>query len=57
MALAVTLIDETTSGEVMGKTTLRLVSERITLRELIISVFVKRLIYSTGKKHKISLAG
>lgn len=35
MALAVTLTDETTSGEVMGKTTLRLVSERITLRELI----------------------
>ena len=35
MELAVTLIDETTSGDVVNKTTLKLVSERITLRELI----------------------
>jgi len=35
MTLAVTLIDETTSGDVVGKTTLKLVSERVTLRELI----------------------
>jgi len=35
MALAVTLVDETASGDVVNKTTLKLVSERITLRELI----------------------
>lgn len=35
MALAVTLVDETTSGDVVNKTILKLVSERITLRELI----------------------
>jgi len=35
MALAVTLLDETTSGEVVNKTTLRLVSERVSVRDLI----------------------
>lgn len=35
MSLAVTLSDETTSGDVVTTTTLKLVSERITLRELI----------------------
>ena len=35
MSLAINLIDETTSGDVVAKTTLKLVSERITLRELI----------------------
>lgn len=35
MGLAVTLQDETTSGEVVHTTSLRLVSERVTMRELI----------------------
>lgn len=35
MALAVTIVDETTTGEIVRKTQLRLVSERLTLRELI----------------------
>jgi len=35
MGLAVTLLDETTRGEVLNRTSLRLVSERVTMRELI----------------------
>lgn len=35
MVLAVTVVDETTNGEIINKTQLRLVSERLTLRELI----------------------
>jgi hypothetical protein len=35
MTLAINLIDQTTSGDVYAKTHLKLVSERMTLRELI----------------------
>lgn len=35
MGLAVTLQDETTSGEVVNTTSLKLISERVTVRELI----------------------
>lgn len=35
MSLAVTLLDETTTGKVVNQTTLKLVSERISVRDLI----------------------
>lgn len=35
MSLAITLLDETTNGEVVNTTSLKLVSERINMRELI----------------------
>lgn len=52
MGLAVTLLDETTRGEVLNKTSLRLVSERVSMRELITQRIRQEVDRYNAEKHE-----
>lgn len=53
MGLAVTVLDETTSGKLVSKTSLKLVSERTTMRELITQRIREEVDKYNNRKHEI----
>lgn len=53
MGYAITLSDETTEGKIINKTELRLVSERITLRELISKRIQQEVNKHNSQQHEI----